>query len=97
MPGNDRRAGHLTAQGHYGQMIPHVCKHCFGRLLKGFTPDGTALTRCADCGAETNASHQALCACGVDTGVGRVKLRCVKNPSPSPKAPSEIVAEEVAP
>ncbi|MGO8915408.1 MAG: hypothetical protein ACLQJR_05820 [Stellaceae bacterium] len=79
------------------QLLPHVCRQCFGRLLKRLMPDGAIITRCADCGVETNGSHQSLCACGIDTGVARVKLRCIKNRTPSPEAPAEFVAEEATP
>jgi hypothetical protein len=79
------------------RILPHVHRECFGRLLAREESCGTMIVRCSCCAAEAEGSHTALCPCGIDTGIKRVKLRCVKNPAASAEAPDEIVAEEIAP
>jgi hypothetical protein len=74
---------------------PHVCRHCFGRLLS--SPHGGARRYvCANCGAtEVGASADVLCCCGVRLkGRGPVGalLTCSPNPNPTAEFPSQIVA-----
>lgn len=86
-------------------LLPHVCRACAGRLLERHIPRTATIIRCADCSAEIRAeigedgepelAHTALCACGIETGVSRVRLRCVRNSAPSPEVPSEYAVEEV--
>jgi hypothetical protein len=83
-------------------ILPHVHVGCGGgRLLSREEADGTVVVRCANCGEEREggsdgrAVHISMCFCGVNTGLSRVKLRCIPNPAPSPECSDEIVAEEV--
>lgn len=78
---------------------PHVCRHCFGRLLS--TDAGTGFRRfvCSNCGAEAvGAAPDVLCACGMRLkqrgpgGGDDAGVRCGPNPNPTPEMPSQIVA-----
>lgn len=83
---------------------PHVCRHCFGRLVSkadGARP-GAWRFLCTNCGAEeVGAAPAVLCACGIQLrnhGPGPdlvdAGLRCQPNPEPSPDFPSLYVAAE---
>jgi hypothetical protein len=76
------------------RILPHVHSACFGRLLARTESCGTTIVRCSCCGAETEGSYTAMCPCGINTGLKRVRLRCVQNSAVSAEAPDEIVAEE---
>ncbi len=81
---------------------PHVCRHCFGRLVSQVRPDGDVRYHCTNCGAEAvGLEPSVLCACGLALrnhgpagGVIDANLRCQPNPSPSPEFPSLFVAAE---
>lgn len=84
-------------QGVTWTLEPHVCRHCFGRLVSS-----GALYACTNCGAEAvGDAPDVLCACGTVIrrhGAGappvNAGLRCQPNPSPSPEFPSLFVAAE---
>jgi hypothetical protein len=77
------------------RILDHVHSACFGRLLARTEGCGTQIVKCSCCGVEAEGSHTALCACGINTGLKRVKLRCAPNTAPSPECSDEIVVEEV--
>lgn len=80
---------------------PHVCRHCFGRLLSQ-PAAGRTRYACSNCGAEAHGdAPDVLCACGLALrnhgpagGVIDAGLRCQPNPAPSPEFPSQFVAAE---
>jgi hypothetical protein len=80
---------------------PHVCRHCFGRLLSvdAAAGDGSRRYFCSNCGAASaGAAPDVLCACGIRLklrgpgGGDDAGVRCGPNPSPTPDMPSQIVA-----
>lgn len=83
---------------------PHVCRHCFGRLLSQPAAGRTRYV-CSNCGAEDlGDGPDVLCACGLalrnhgpSGGMLNAGLRCQPNPSPSPEFPSLFVAAEPKP
>jgi hypothetical protein len=77
------------------EILPHVHRECFGRLLARTESCGTTIVRCSCCGAEAEGSYTAMCPCGINTGLKRVRLRCIANPAPSPECSDEIVVEEI--
>jgi hypothetical protein len=77
------------------RLIPHVCRHCVGRLLERVAEGDERMIRCADCGATVTGHHGELCWCGANTGLAKVKLACMPNPGISPESLSEIVAGEM--
>jgi hypothetical protein len=74
----------------------HCCRLCFGRVLDRTDAEGRHVVRCADCGAAAEGAHDALCACGIDTGAAKVRLQCRRQVAPTSEYPSEIVAVEAA-
>ena len=76
-------------------LTDHVCRVCFGRLLRRPGTDGARVYRCTNCGAEAQARVvSSLCCCGMKLRSGRdMGLRCVPNTNPRPECLSEIVAE----
>jgi len=78
------------------RVTDHVCKACFGRILERELPDGTVVSRCADCEARADGPASAICACGALPKGFRTRLVCIKNPRPREEAPSEIVVAEAA-
>lgn len=80
---------------------PHVCRHCFGRLLSQ-PAAGRTRYLCSNCGAEAHGdAPSVLCACGLALrnhgpagGTLDAGLRCQPNPAPSPDFPSRFVAAE---
>jgi hypothetical protein len=88
------------------RLEPHVCRHCFGRLVSCATAGfDTRLYQCSNCGqGATGRSPDVLCSCG--TEIRRADpagaplllgLRCQPNPAPSPDFPSLFVAADAAP
>jgi hypothetical protein len=68
-------------------LIDHVCRTCFGRLLKRGEE-----VRCADCETTVHGSHTALCACGARLKSGRnAGLRCRRNAQPTAEQPAAVV------
>ena len=93
------------ADGATWALEPHVCRHCFGRLVSAPAPGGARRYVCSNCGADAYGdAPDVLCACGlklrnhgpgprlVDAG-----LRCQPNPNPRPDFPSLFVAAEARP
>lgn len=88
------------------ELTDHVCRVCYGRVLKGPRPEGytgpdaehVKRWRCACCGAETlHREVSSVCACGTRQKNGRdMGLRCERNPHPRPEFPSEVIASQVA-
>lgn len=91
------------------ELTDHVCRACFGRVVKGRRPEGNTddhahTWTCTNCGAEhVSRVVSSVCACGLrlkplkaggnDRDAG---VRCVRNAHPTPEFPSVIVAEEQA-
>lgn len=85
-------------------LADHVCRVCFGRILRAPRPDGHPDAHahrwvCSNCGTEAVHREPAcICACGIRLKSGRDPgVRCQVNPEPTPEFPSLIVAAEVAP
>lgn len=84
------------------RLEPHVCRHCFGRLVSRPLVDEPPNLRefeCSNCGATVvSSSVEDLCACGhpAPAGVRSGLLRCTKNPNPTPEFPSLFVAVPAA-
>lgn len=81
------------------ELTDHVCRVCFGRILKGHRPEGHPDEHahryvCTNCGAESvHRSISSLCACGMRTKTGRdYGLRCQRNEQPTPEFPSVVIA-----
>lgn len=80
------------------RLEPHVCRHCFGRLVSRQAGDAREF-ECTNCGASVvGPSVDALCACGHPAPVGVFSglLRCAPNPNPTPEFPSLFVAVPAA-
>lgn len=75
-------------------LTDHICRACFGRVLRQPQGEGVRRYRCSNCGLEaTGRDESALCACGLRLKGGRdAGIRCERNPTPTPEFPSEIVA-----
>ena len=85
-------------KAHQWELTDHVCRVCFGRILRRKTDDGERLVyRCANCGTESEGRRETvLCCCGIKLKTGTdAGIRCVVNDNRSPECPSEIVAEQV--
>jgi len=85
------------------RLEPHVCRHCFGRLVSAPAAGGGRWFECTNCGTHADgASPAVLCACGLmmknPTGglPIAVGLRCQPNPNPTPEFPSLFVASPAA-
>jgi hypothetical protein len=83
------------------ELLQHIHVACGGgRLLMREESCGTVIVRCANCGEEREGGadgrtvHTSMCFCGLNTGLKRVRLRCVQNSVVSAEVPDEIVAEE---
>ena len=74
-------------------LTDHVCRQCFGRLLKGTDADGKPLVRCSHCGTEQQSARvETLCCCGAKLPNGRLAgLKCAPNPCPNIEQPAQIV------
>jgi hypothetical protein len=74
------------------EITDHVCRLCFGRLLRRLDSDGKPLIRCADCGTSVKGPVEALCACGAKLRNGRLAgLRCAPNSASTIEQPAQIV------
>jgi hypothetical protein len=79
---------------------PHVCRHCFGRIVSRADGDNR-LYCCTNCGAQEHGARvSALCACGAKVkrkGEGMVSLglKCRENTDRSADFPSVYVAVAV--
>jgi hypothetical protein len=81
--------------GPFWEMTDHVCRRCFGRVLRRpHDENGGTVVRCANCGWEALGTHRAMCACSAARGPF-AKIRCVRQDKPTPEFPSEVVATEV--
>ena len=82
------------------EILPHI-HTCGGRLLAREESCGSIIVRCSCCDAEAigdaaaGRAHEKLCFCGVNTGLKKVRLRCIANPAVSSEVPDAIVAEEI--
>jgi hypothetical protein len=85
------------------EIADHVCRNCFGRVLKlarahrakTDQPEDKPRVRCSNCGLESEGNYRSICCCGLKVGERQAKLRCVRSRCPSPEFPSEVTAEEV--
>lgn len=74
------------------EVLDHVCRLCFGRLLRRIDTDGKPIIRCADCGTRVSGRVENLCMCGAKLSNGRLAgLSCQRNSKPSIEQPAEIV------
>lgn len=81
------------------RLEPHVCRHCFGRLVSRPASEPLREFECSNCGAAAvGPSSEVLCACGhpAPPGVFSGLLRCAPNPNPTPEFPSLFVAVPAA-
>ncbi len=77
------------------EQTDHVCRVCFGRVYRRPHPEGKGtIVRCSNCGLEEIGTHKAICCCGITRGKYQ-KVQCVRQESPTPEFPSEIVSMEV--
>lgn len=81
------------------ELIDHVCRVCFSRLVAAPGVVGQTQYRCTGCGLEGHGSHpRVVCSCGLtlrpDKNMG---VRCVKNDKITPEVPFEIVARQIEP
>ena len=76
------------------QITDHVCRVCFGRVLRSLDRQRH---RCADCGATGGNKVTDLCACGAMLHTkANAGLRCIKNPDgPTAECPAEIIVDYV--
>lgn len=85
------------------RLEPHVCRHCFGRLVSEVLPGTRLRYECSNCGAVAMGSKvQVLCACGLQLrhhgparGTVDAGIRCRPNPAPTPEFPSLFVAGQI--
>lgn len=67
-----------------------------GRVLRRVDADGKVHVRCSCCTLSAEGPAKSICCCGATFARGRhAKLRCVKQDTPTPEFPCEIVAGEV--
>lgn len=81
------------------ELTPHICRVCFGRVLKHVAFDHRKTYKCSNCETEViGSSANCLCCCGISLRTQRdAGIRCVINNERTPENPSIIVAEQVAP
>lgn len=85
------------------RLEPHVCRHCFGRLVSEVLPGTRLRYECSNCGAVAMGSKSdVLCACGLQLrhhgparGTVDAGIRCRANPAPTPDFPSLFVAGQI--
>ncbi len=76
------------------EFTDHACRHCMGRVMRRVNADGTAVVRCAECGASAVGEHGSLCWCGVEVrGHGSV-FECFRNTAVSMSTPQEVLVRE---
>lgn len=86
-------------KAHQWELTDHICRACFGRLLRRESDDGERhVYRCANCGVEAEGRRESvLCCCGMKLKTGPdAGVRCIPNDQKSPECPSEIVAGQVS-
>lgn len=99
----DKKTRARETEGAIWTLEPHVCRHCFGRLVSAPALGGGHWFLCTNCGARGDGeTAAALCCCGLvlrspvpgapGTDAG---IRCQPNPDPTPEFPSLFVAAEV--
>lgn len=78
-------------------ITPHICRACFGRILKRATFGDISVHKCSNCGIEViNNDVRGLCCCGIKYRTGKDSgIRCQMNEQRTPEFPSEIIAAEV--
>lgn len=83
--------------GHDWRMTSHVCRVCFGRVLRRLEGD-RRIYRCSNCGIEQEGhDSRVICACGMKLKTGaNAGLRCVPNLKPTPEFPAQVVVEQVS-
>lgn len=70
-------------------LTDHLCRECGSRILEA--DDGLFI--CSMCGS-TGKTHIDVCFCGSEIRqIGKV-FECVKNPSPNPVMPAQVVIRE---
>jgi len=84
------------ADGALWEFTNHVCRVCFGRVMRRQGPAGGAVYRCSQCEAEAPDRVEAICTCGAAMPNGRLAgLACVLNPKPTLEQPSRVVVKFV--
>lgn len=75
------------------ELIDHMCRLCYGRLLRRNDGQGRQVIHCAECDAEVSGQVEHLCVCGARTPNGRylLGLRCGVNPEQSAASPMRMV------
>jgi len=74
------------------EVLDHVCRVCYGRLLRTKADDGTVLVRCAECETEVTGRVENLCACGAKLRNGKLAgLQCRVNAAPTTEQPARVV------
>lgn len=86
------------------ELTDHVCRACFGRILRGRRPEGHGDDRahtwlCSNCGASSvHREVDSVCACGMRLRhSGDLGLRCIRAVAPTPEFPSQVVATQLSP
>lgn len=69
------------------EITDHLCRACFGRILKRATADGQTIFRCSNCGIERE-TRKGMCWC-------HGRFRCQLNTNKTPDFPGEIEVVEV--
>jgi len=73
------------------EVTDHVCRLCFGRLLRRVAA-GVTTVRCAQCDTEVTGRVETLCACGAKLPNGRLAgLACRVNPAPTLEQSARVV------
>lgn len=91
-------------KGHMWKLEPHICRHCFARILSRPGADGQRVYQCSNCGHEAIGDSPAvLCSCGIKLRQTKTDgrpgdysvdagIRCHRNPAPTPEFPGLYVA-----
>lgn len=77
----------------------HICRVCFGRVMKRTTFDHRKVYKCSNCETEVEGdSSQCLCCCGIKLRKSQdAGIRCILNPKRTPENPAVVVAEQLSP
>lgn len=75
-------------------VVDHACRHCGGRVLVRLHKGNEVQARCAECGAEADGDHTAVCSCGEDLGALGKALECFRNPNVTREVPYQILVRE---